>query len=459
MTIVIEDQCGRFSRNEVHDAAETYLRTIIGPSTECSKVSKTPRQKNLGIDIEKNQVITDTFRSSRLNWKLVSVEPQGGYGHGEKTYFELAFNKKLKEKVLSEYLPSVLDKAKEIKDDERIVKLLSMNGPYGENEFDRGSVNLEHPATFDKLAMDPDVKKALIDDLDRFVTRKEYYKRVGKAWKRGYLLYGPPGTGKSSVYSNLELKKKLMATTNRSIVVIEDIDCSADIKDHDHRMGNSRLTLSSLLNFIDGLWSSCGDERVIVFTTNHKDRLDPALLRPGRMDVPIHMSYCKNKGFRILAENYLGLKDFHWLFDEIEALLEVVEVTPAEMGEELMKNEDADVALSGVVNFLNRRKLEADDNKEKGNYGDNDEKEGKITNNNMEEGKIADGKDVGKIVRLGADAIGKRKLRAGNPMSRIKILCCTVEVLYPQNVAKCTAEDLDPNVPAIRSYRSIVRRR
>ena len=57
-----------------------------------------------------------------------------------------------------------------------------------------------------------------------------------------------------------------------------------------------QFTLSGLLNMIDGLWSSCGDERIIVFTTNHKDRLDPALLRPGRMDLHVHMSYCTMDG-------------------------------------------------------------------------------------------------------------------------------------------------------------------
>lgn len=85
-----------------------------------------------------------------------------------------------------------------------------------------------------------------------------------------------------------------------------------------------------MLNFIDGLWSSCGDERIIVFTTNHKNRLDPALLRPGRMDMHIHMSYCNPSGIRILVSNYLGIND-HNLFPEIDELLTKVEVTPAKI--------------------------------------------------------------------------------------------------------------------------------
>jgi chaperone BCS1 len=50
--------------------------------------------------------------------------------------------------------------------------------------------------------------------------------------------------------------------------------------------GNS-ITLTGLLNFNDGLWSCCGSERIFVFTTNHIEKLDPALLRSGRMDMHI----------------------------------------------------------------------------------------------------------------------------------------------------------------------------
>ena len=102
-----------------------------------------------------------------------------------------------------------------------------------------------------------------------------------------------------------------------------------------------QVTLSGLLNFIDGLWSSCGDERIIVFTTNHKDKLDPALLRPGRMDVHIYMSYCTPCGFKLLASNYLGITD-HPLFLVVEQLMKVTKVTPAEVGEQLLKNGEPD---------------------------------------------------------------------------------------------------------------------
>lgn len=110
-----------------------------------------------------------------------------------------------------------------------------------------------------------------------------------------------------------------------------------------------------MLNFIDGLWSSCGDERIIVFTTNYKERLDPALLRPGRMDMHIEMSYCTPSGFKILASNYLGLKN-HCKFREIEELITELNVTAAEIAQELMISDEADIALDGLIKFLNKKK-------------------------------------------------------------------------------------------------------
>ncbi|KAE8655066.1 P-loop containing nucleoside triphosphate hydrolases superfamily protein isoform 1 [Hibiscus syriacus] len=246
----------------------------------------------------------------------------------------------------------------------------------------------KHPATFETLAMEPELKEFIMKDLDTFVERKEFFENVGRAWKRGYLLYGPPGTGKSSlvaaianymrynvydlqfqsVRSDSELRRVLTSTTNRSILLIEDIDCSTKVT-HDRTKANENSDEEDedelkrpmgLLNFIDGLWSSCGHERIIIFTTNHKEKLDSALLRPGRMDVHIYMGYCSPAGFRKLASSYLGIKDDK-LFGCIDDLIKSIEVTPAEVAQQLMISDEPRVALQGLIEFLNTKKKDTEE--------------------------------------------------------------------------------------------------
>ncbi len=125
----------------------------------------------------------------------------------------------------------------------------------------------------------------------------------------------------------------------------------------------SQFTLSGLLNFIDGLWSSCSDERIIVFTTNDKDQLDPALLRPGRMDKCIEMSYITKDGFKLLAYNYLGIEDgdSRKLYREIEGIIESKKVTPAEVTEKLMTSVEVDDNLKELAKFLESKQVESNE--------------------------------------------------------------------------------------------------
>ena len=105
--------------------------------------------------------------------------------------------------MLGSYLPYIQERFKAIKDAEKVVRLytLAKYAGYPGNSWD--SVVLRHPSTFETLAMDVEQKKCIMDDLDRFVKRKGFYKKVGRAWKRGYLLFGLPGTGKSSLIAAL----------------------------------------------------------------------------------------------------------------------------------------------------------------------------------------------------------------------------------------------------------------
>ncbi|XP_072957228.1 AAA-ATPase At3g50940-like isoform X2 [Typha angustifolia] len=384
-TIVIEESEG-YANNQIFEAARTYLATRIDTNMQRLRVSRVDEAKSMLISMEEGEEMTDVFEGTEFKWQLLSREGTGTGANNkpnEIRSFELTFHKKNKDKALGSYLPYILDIAKCIKEDDKTLKLY-MNE--GDSWF---PIDLHHPSTFDTLAMDPGLKKAVMDDLLRFVKRKEYYKRTGKAWKRGYLLYGPPGTGKSSLIAamanylkfdiydleltevgwNSTLRRLLIGMTNRSILVIEDIDCAVELQRDENEEqtakstasgGDDKVTLSGLLNFVDGLWSTSGEERIIVFTTNYKERLDPALLRPGRMDMHIHMSYCTPHGFRVLASNYHSIDD-HPMFAEIDGLITQVEVTPAEVAEMLMKSDNTDVAFGGLIEFLKKRKSEKEE--------------------------------------------------------------------------------------------------
>eukprot|EP00250_Pteridium_aquilinum_P003947 c14207_g2_i1 orf=1-1317(+) len=306
----------------------------------------------------------------------------------------------------------ILKQARDIRHQNR-ERLLYTNGRNDSFRHPWDSVPFKHPSTFETLALDPVKKRRIEEDLQSFAQGEEFYKRTGRAWKRGYLLYGPPGTGKSSliaamanllrydvydleltqVRSNAELRKLLLRTTSKSIIVIEDIDCSLELGSRaglsmkQVRPGRrlttsvesqrvsyggfgaagcvdecammqgpsngSSMTLSGLLNFTDGLWSCCGDERIFVFTTNHIDSLDPALLRSGRMDMHILMSYCTFAAFKILALNYLGIEE-HPLYEKVEAAMEHAQMTPAEVSEILIRNRDkVNAAIEEVLSELN----------------------------------------------------------------------------------------------------------
>ncbi|KAK2661444.1 hypothetical protein Ddye_000018 [Dipteronia dyeriana] len=237
----------------------------------------------------------------------------------------------------------------------------------------------EHTATFDTLAMESKKKEEIMNDLKKFSEAKEYYAKIGKSWKRGYLLFGPPGTGKSTmiaamanflnydvydieltiVKSNRELKSLLINTSSKSLIVVEDIDCSLNLTGQrqsksDSEYKSSEVTLSGLLNFVDGLWSASAGERIVVFTTNHVDKLDPALIRSGRMDKHIEMSYCCFEAFKVLAKNYLDI-DSHELFAEIDSLLAETNMTPADVAKNITPKpgeEEDNIAESCLKNLI-----------------------------------------------------------------------------------------------------------
>ncbi|XWS60576.1 hypothetical protein CRYUN_Cryun07bG0047900 [Craigia yunnanensis] len=180
-----------------------------------------------------------------------------------------------------------------------------------------------------------------------------------------YLSYDINDLKLTEVHNNSERRKLLMKTSSKLIIVIEDFDCSINVTNkkkinnnpgimmyYDPEMrcgsgfvfgedGGNSITLLGLLNFIDGLWSYCGSERIFVFTTNHIGRLDLALLISERMDMHIYMSYCSYPALKILLKNYLGYEESDLDGDILKELAKVVdksEMTPTDISEVSIKS-------------------------------------------------------------------------------------------------------------------------
>lgn len=184
----------------------------------------------------------------------------------------------------------------------------------------------------------------ITEDLEQFMTSKQWYNNNGIPYMRGYLLYGPPGTGKSSIikavsnytkrhihyvmFSNITSDSQLMDLLNaidfnKTILVMEDIDATIEVikkrkpevenigkkeiqdtireemtkysRDRDNERGpkksnNAELTLAGILNALDGIFSMSG--RILIMTSNRPEELDNALTRAGRVDRKIKLDYC-----------------------------------------------------------------------------------------------------------------------------------------------------------------------
>jgi chaperone BCS1 len=174
------------------------------------------------------------------------------------------------------------------------------------------------PRGMASVILQPGEKEHLLEDVAQFKKSKQRYEQLGVPYHRGYLFHGLPGTGKTSLVSALGAyfglsiyvvnlaefnDRSLMSAVNQipanSVLLFEDIDCmrgsqsraglgcetgnngAATISTKENASANN-VTLSGLLNVLDGFHAPSAV--LFVMTTNHVEKLDPALLRAGRID-------------------------------------------------------------------------------------------------------------------------------------------------------------------------------
>ncbi|KAK4239577.1 BCS1 N terminal-domain-containing protein [Achaetomium macrosporum] len=196
---------------------------------------------------------------------------------------------------------------------------------------------------------DEKIKDALVADIANYldVNTRRFYNGRGIPYRRGFLLYGPPGTGKTSlslalagkfglelyllhmpsVRDDSVLEKLFTALPPRCLVLLEDIDAvgikrrtgrrdddssdsdSDDDNDKDDSYDDndrprSNCTLSGLLNVLDGVASQEG--RIVLMTSNFAEKLDKALVRPGRVDRMIYLGHISQRSCELMFLRMYG---------------------------------------------------------------------------------------------------------------------------------------------------------
>ena len=186
-------------------------------------------------------------------------------------------------------------------------------------------VQTKLPRPVHTVILDAQIAEEIISDIRSFRQSSSWYIERGVPYRRGYMLYGPPGTGKTSfvlaVATELKLSicpvdlsaeslndDTLMTIMNNtpmnSIILLEDVD-GLFVERTSVDQNANKVSFAGLLHALDGVRTQEG--RIIFMTTNHIQKLDPALLRPGRADVQVKLDFAsQDQIIRMFERFYPG---------------------------------------------------------------------------------------------------------------------------------------------------------
>jgi hypothetical protein len=256
--------------------------------------------------------------------------------------------------------------------------------------------SLENDRSFDNIFFDQ--KKDIKNRLDFFINNREWYKTKGIPYTLGLMFSGKPGCGKTStikaiakytkrhvidipltkidscrdlmnIFYGEEINNKKIPM-NKRIYLFEDVDSILEVlkereskeketkevsddqnvliqaliskkgvSSTDKGKSNDKLNLGFFLNLIDGVLETPG--RILILSTNHPEKLDRALVRPGRIDIKVHLEKCSKDMIRDILHHYY--ENDVQIEESILEGLYIKEITPAELYQICFKYETYNV--------------------------------------------------------------------------------------------------------------------
>jgi hypothetical protein len=243
--------------------------------------------------------------------------------------------------------------------------------------------------TFDNVFFEQ--KEAVQNHVDFFLNRKDWYDKKGIPYTLGFMFHGDPGCGKTSTIKavanisrrhilNIQLSQikskdqlrhlffndeihvhdgfkteKFLIPVHERLYVIEDIDAMGDavlrrewkkptaekpkkkdpmdawMENHTEEEESEPIDLSFLLNLLDGTLEASG--RIIAISSNHPERIDRALIRPGRIDMIVNFKKCNIDILKSMVTSFYDQVFDDWTTPELE-----YKWSPAEVNQILFRN-------------------------------------------------------------------------------------------------------------------------